>query len=108
MLPRVPGAVERALAAAEAAQGRTNAFLALAPERALAAAASGATDAPLDPRRPALGARRRCGTRAPVQGPRNGAESLRTISLTSLVTRYGRVMSRTNAHTPAWACMGVA
>src|SRR5690606_37106996 len=41
MLPPVTEAVERALAAAEAAQGRTNAFLALLSERARAAAAGG-------------------------------------------------------------------
>jgi len=47
MLPPVTEAVERALAAAEAAQGRTNAFLALLSERARAAAAAVPEGAPL-------------------------------------------------------------
>src|SRR5690554_5585663 len=47
MLPPVTQAVERALAAADEAQRRTNAFLALAPERARAAAAAVPEGAPL-------------------------------------------------------------
>ena len=47
MLPPVTEAVERALAAADEAQRRTNAFLALAPERARAAAAAVREGAPL-------------------------------------------------------------
>ncbi len=47
MLPRVTTAVEAALGAARAAQQRTNAFLTILPERARAAAAGVAGDAPL-------------------------------------------------------------
>lgn len=47
MLPRVSEAVERSLAAAAESQSRTNAFLALAPERARASAAAVRPDAPL-------------------------------------------------------------
>jgi Asp-tRNA(Asn)/Glu-tRNA(Gln) amidotransferase A subunit family amidase len=46
MLPRVTEAVERALAAAEAEGSRTNAFLTVARERAMARAAAVPEGAP--------------------------------------------------------------